>query len=350
MQTGRFRFAVWLALSITAAMFLVAWIYDLPVRDADSGVGPTYLRLPAILLAAFLVDVVPRALARNEWRADGVQGLPARFREVVRQRWPMAHVRFVLIGLGAWYLTYHSFRNLKSYVPFVNRRLWDGFFEDVDRFLFFGNDPAELLHALLGTGFAAHALSYVYIAWIVLVPASLAVALVWSRDARAGAWYVTAVAVDWALGVATYFAVPTLGPIYANPEVFTDLAHTHVSSLQQVMIEERYDVLVNPFTADAVQTIAAFASLHVGISVTMALMAELLRLNRWVRISLWVFLALTVVSTVYLGWHYAVDAVGGAVIGTAAVWIAARGTGNEFRRRPVDAQPALAISDVSRRA
>ena len=39
----------------------------------------------------------------------------------------------------------------------------------------------------------------------------------WSRDAAAGAWYVTAVAVDWVLGVATYFAVPTLGPIYAAP-------------------------------------------------------------------------------------------------------------------------------------
>jgi membrane-associated phospholipid phosphatase len=57
-----------------------------------------------------------------------------------------------------------------------------------------------------------------------------------------------------------------------------------------------------------------------------------------------VFLALTVVATVYLGWHYFLDAVGGFVLGVAGVWIAARGTGNEMRRRPAGSQP-LAISE-----
>ena len=113
---------------------------------------------------------------------------------------------------------------------------------------------------------------------------------------------------------------------------------------------ERHEVLVNPFTTDAVQTIAAFASLHVGISVTMCVMAELLRLNRLLRAFLWVFLALTVVATVYLGWHYFVDALGGAVLGVAGVWVAALGTGNAFRRRPVDAQPALEMAAASRAA
>jgi membrane-associated phospholipid phosphatase len=344
MERGGFRFAVWLALTLFGFTLLVAWIYDLPMRDPDSGAGPTYLRLPAILLAAFLVDVLPRTL----WRARGLPGLGARFREVVRERWPLGHVRFALLGLGAWYLTYHSFRNLKSFVPFVNRHLWDGVLDDIDRFLFFGNDPAALMHSLLGTGAAAHFFSYVYVAWIAMVPASLAVALVWTRDRRAGSWYVTAVAVDWVLGVATYFTLPTLGPIYARPELFADLDRTHVTGLQELMINERHEVLVNPFTTDAVQTIAAFASLHVAISVTMALMAELLRLHRWVRVFLWAFLFLTVLSTVYLGWHYAVDAVGGVALGTAAVWIAAKGTGNAFRRRAPGDQPALAISDPSR--
>ena len=346
MQKGAWSFAVGTAAFIALATLVVAWVYDLPIRDPDSGVGPTYLRFPAILLAAFLADVVPRAI----WRARRSGGVTTRFREVVRERWHYAHLRFALVGLGAWYLTYASFRNLKSFVPFVNRHLWDGVLEDIDRLMFFGHDPAELLHALLGTGAAAHFLSFIYVAWIVFVPASLVVALVWSRDARAGAWYVTAVAVDWVLGVATYFAVPSLGPIYARPEMFTDLARTDVSQLQVWMMEERHEVLINPFTTDAVQTIAAFASLHVGISVTMCVMAELLRLHRGVRLFLWVFLALTVVATVYLGWHYFVDAIGGAALGVAGVWIAAKGTGNAFRRRPVGAQSALGITSASRPA
>lgn len=330
MHKGGFRFAAYVAVSLAVVTLVMAWIYDLPVRDPDSVAGPTWLRLPAILLVAFLADVLPRAL----WRARSPLRVAAHFRAVVQERWPLAHVKFALVGLGAWYLTYASFRNLKSYVPFVNRHLWDGFLEDVDRVMWLGNDPAEVLHSWFGTGAAAHFFSFVYIAWIVFIPASLVIALVWSRDARAGAWYVTAIAVDWVLGALTYFAVPTLGPIYARPQLFDDLARTGVTGLQETMMGERHEVLVNPFTTQAVQTIAAFASLHVGMCVTMLLMAELLRLHRAVRIFLWVFLLLTVLATVYLGWHFFVDALGGIVLGTAGVWIAARGTGNAFRRRP----------------
>jgi len=339
MQKGGFRFAALLSLALAAATLVMAWIYDLPVRDPDSSIaGPTFVRLPLILLLAFLLDAVPRTL----WRARGVTRAHRVFVDVVRERWGMAHVRFALVGLGAWYLTYASFRNLKSFVPFVNRHLWDGRLEDIDRLMWFGHDPAVVLHDLLGTQVAAHVLSFIYVAWIVMVPVSLVVALVWTRNTRAGAWYVTAVAVDWVLGVATYFAVPSLGPIYARPETFAGLAETDVTGLQRTMMDERHDVLVNPFTADAVQTIAAFASLHVAISVTMCVMAELLGLRRWVRVFLWVFLALTVVSTIYLGWHYFVDAIGGAALGTAAVWIAARGTGNAFRRRQPARQAEIA--------
>jgi hypothetical protein len=323
----------------------MAWIYDLPVRDPDSVAGPTYLRLPAILLAALLLDVLPRSL----YRARNPLRVVPHFRDVVRERWGWAHVKFALIGLGAWYAIYASFRNLKSFVPFVNRNLWDGALEDVDRILFLGRDPAELLHGWLGTGVTAHFLSFVYVAWIVLVPASLVVALVWSRDARASTWYVTAIGIDWVLGVATYFVMPTLGPVYAAPEQFADLPRTYVTELQITMMNERHEVLVNPFTTDAVQTIAAFASLHVGISVTMCVMAELLRLHKGVRAFLWVFLALTVLATVYLGWHYFVDAIGGTALGVAGVWLAARGTGNVMRRRSDDDQP-LAITEPTRSA
>jgi hypothetical protein len=291
---------------------------------------PTYVRFPAILGLAFLTDVLPRAL----WRGRSLPRLPRTLVAVIRERWPWEHIRFALVGLGAWYLTYAAFRNLKSFVPFVNRDLWDGSLDRFDRIVWLGHDPAAVLHDLFGVGLAAHFFSLVYVAWIVLVPVSLVVALVWSRNRAAGEWYVTAVAVDWVLGVATYFAVPTLGPIYAKPSDFVGLPHTYVSTLQESMIADRVEVIANPFSTHAVQTIAAFASLHVGIMVTVCLMTELLMLKRWVRISMWVFLALTVLATVYLGWHYFADVLGGLVLGALGVWIAAIGTGNHDRGRP----------------
>jgi hypothetical protein len=329
-RTGRFGFAVVLSLALAAATVVVAATYHLPIRDPDGVAVPTYVRLPVILLLAFLTDVVPRAL----WRGRSVTALPRTLVAVVRDRWPWEHIRFALVGLGAWYLTYAAFRNLKSFVPFVNRSLWDSRLDRLDHVLWLGHDPASVLHAIFGTGLAASFFSFVYVAWIVLVPVTLVVALVWSRDRPGGEWYVTAVAVDWVLGVATYFAVPTLGPVYAEPSHFASLPHTYVTTLQTGMIHDRQTVLHDPFATHVVQTIAAFASLHVGIMVTVCLMTELLRMRRWIRVSGWVFLALTVVATVYLGWHYFVDTLGGAVLGAAGVWIAALGTGNHVRGRP----------------
>jgi membrane-associated phospholipid phosphatase len=320
-----------MALALAMVTIVVASSYHLPIRDPDGVAVPTYVRLPAILLLAFLTDVVPRAA----WRARSVLRFPRILVAVTRERWPWEHIRFALVGLSAWYLTYAAFRNLKSFVPFVNRDLWDTRLERLDRVLWLGHDPATVLHHVFGLGWAAQFFSTVYVAWIVLVPVTLVIALVWSRDRTAGAWYVTAVAVDWVLGVATYFAVPTLGPVYAEPQDFTVLPHTYVTTLQDSMITDRYRVLADPFATHAVQTIAAFASLHVGIMVTVCLMAELLLMRRSVRVTMWLFLGLTVLATVYLGWHYFADTLGGAVLGATGVWIAAIGTGNHDRGRPL---------------
>jgi hypothetical protein len=343
-RSSGFRFAVLLSVGLSAAAVTVAVTYHLPIRDPDGVSVPTYVRLPLILLLAFLIDVVPRAARRS----GSLTRFPRLLRAVVVERWPWEHVRFALVGLGAWYLTYVAFRNLKSFVPFVNRNLWDRAMEQLDRALWLGHDPASSLHALFGVGWAAHVFSFVYVLWIAFVPFSLAVALVWTRDRAAGAWYVTAVAVDWVLGVATYFVLPTLGPIYSAPQDFTALPHTFVSTLQESMIQDRYTVLFDPFGTQAVQTIAAFASLHVGIMVTVCLMAGLLHLPRWVRTSMWVFLALTEVATVYLGWHYFVDTLGGALIGAAGVWVAALGTGNHERGRPRLVRRAAATQQPER--
>ena len=82
------------------------------------------------------------------------------------------------------------------------------------------------------------------------------------------------------------------------------------------------------------QTIAAFPSLHVGMMVTICLFVTLVGLPRWIRVTAWVFLVLTIFSTIYFGWHFSIDALGGAVIGALAVWIAAIGTGNHVNFRP----------------
>jgi len=312
-------------------MVLVAWMQDLPIRDPDGVVVPTYVRLPIILLIAWLLDVLPRAVGRA---GRHVTTLPRQFRAVARERWTRSHVIFSVSGLAAWYVCYAAFRNLKSYVPFVHEETFDKTFHDIDRTLWLGHDPANVLHSLFGTTWAAEFFSAVYVIWIVLIPVSLAIALVWTRHPAAGSWFVTAVAVDWVLGVATYYALPTLGPIYSSPRDFAGLRHTYATTLEENLLHDRKDVLADPHATHAVQTIAAFPSLHVGIMVTVCVFVTLIGLARWIQVTAWAFLVLTVMSTIYLGWHFSLDALGGAALGAGAVWVAAIGTGNHVRGRP----------------
>ena len=319
----------WLAgLGLAVLTVVFSRMEDIPIQDPDSLI-PGYIRFPAIVLGAIALDGVPRMIRPAGRPGGGWAGrLGGSFRTVMRERWRLAQWRFALNGVMAWYLCYAAFRNVKSMAPFVHTKIYDDQLADIDRFLFAGHDPAAVLHAWFGTGLAAHFFSAVYIVWIALVPVSIAIALVWTRRSRAGEWYVTAVAIDWALGAVIYVLVPTVGPIYSDPSAFASLPETYVSRLQTSMWDDRVAVLADPVGAGTLQTIAAFASLHVGIMVTICLIVELVRLPRWVRISSWVFLGLTVLATVYLGWHFFVDVIGGAALGAFAVWIAGVATGN----------------------
>jgi len=73
------------------------------------------------------------------------------------------------------------------------------------------------------------------------------------------------------------------------------------------MLQQRLDFIHHPLAHDAAQNIAAFASLHISMTLTAVLAAHIVGLSRRWRIGLWVMLGLTVVATLHLGWHYVID-------------------------------------------
>jgi membrane-associated phospholipid phosphatase len=330
MGRGEFRAAAVVAALMAMMAVLVAWLYHLPLRDPDGASLPTWFRLPVIVASAVALDVATRwvLLMRRRGTAAG-----AALRAVLVERWNRDQILFTVSGLVTWYVAYVAFRNLKSYVPFVTDRLADDELARLDRFLWLGHDPAVVLHETLGTTWANWAMASVYLIWIGLVPATLAIALVWTRRSTAGAWYVTAISIDWSLGALLYYAVPSLGPTYSSPEWFASLARTPNSRVRDLLLSDRIEVLSGPWDTHAVQTIAAFASLHVAVMVTLCLVAEAMWLPRVVRVVAWAFLGLTMVATIYLGWHFFVDVLAGILVGAAAFVLAAKATGNPLRRR-----------------
>src|SRR5829696_7371680 len=336
--------AYWMAVAVavvTGAVAVVCALYlGLPLRDPDGFLGPTYVRLPLIVAGMLAVDVVPRAV----WRQRSPRRALERIALVARERWPWSRLRPVLVGLAAFYATYVSYRNLKNFLPLLRPHLVDDELVRLDRAMTGGIAPAELLHGLLGTGATAHVLSWVYLSFLMFVPASLAVALVSRSRAREASWYVTALCLNWALGTASYYVLPSRGPVYAEPALFSSLPETGTSQLQGSLLISRWLVLTDPQGTERIQSIAAFASLHVSIIFTAALIAQLTLRSIAVRTVLWAFFAMTVTATIYFGWHYIVDDIAGLAIGLIAVLLGRWGAG-QFRRSVATQEDAAAQAD-----
>ncbi len=156
--------------------------------------------------------------------------------EVRRERWTAKRLLIVAAAIVAFYVTYLAYRNLKASIPLLRPGdLFDAQLADLERAVFFGTDPAALLHDLLGTGIAAHALSVFYVAFIVFLPLSLGLVLVFAERLQVGLFFATALSINWILGIATYFILPALGPIYYDPGLFSALPYTEVSRLQDLL-------------------------------------------------------------------------------------------------------------------
>ena len=323
--------------------FVASQALGLPIRDPEGFLGPAWIRLPALVLGAFLADVVPRAL----WRSRGrVRRFRAEATRIVNEHWTRERIALVVIGITSFYITYVGYRNLKNFLPFIREGTQDPLLKTVDEALLFGHDPAILLHNLLGEGISAHILSFIYLLYLPLVPISVVAWVVWSRNISYGYWFVTAQCLSWALGTASYYAIPSLGPAFYYVWLYSGLEHTGVTQLQDSLFYGRSAVRFDPFNSEGVQSVAGFASLHVAITLVAALVAHYTVRHAWIRWSLWVFFALTVVATIYFGWHYIADDVAGALIAVVSVWLGGLATGQKFDRHGWASHPTTSTADV----
>ncbi|WP_147104214.1 phosphatase PAP2 family protein [Nesterenkonia populi] len=333
---------------LTAAAAIAASVYTgVGLRDPEGFLGPAYIRLPLLAVLMFVAGLIPAAIRRCGWKqvSRGVV-------EVIRYEWTLRRVLCICTGLLVFYVCYVGYRNLKSVLPILTGEvLWDTELAVLDQWIFGDVNPAFVFQDIFGTGFSAAFLSFVYLIYLPVVPISLGVVLVFSRDLTVGAWYATAMSLNWIVGTVSYYLLPAVGPIYyeGTAAAYNALPETNTSALQDALWQNRETFLADPVNADVIHGVAAFASLHCSVTFTMALFAHLVIRNNILRFVGWAFFGLTFLATLYFGWHYLVDSLAGVLIGWLCVAIGAWATGNwRTRRRTLESDLTADDDDAPR--
>lgn len=340
-----YRRAYVLMIGIAATMGLwagiTALVLDKPLGDPEgSFLGPSYIRLPLLLTGALLLDLLPRIVWQAKLKPAAIPGV---VRERLRTHWNRERVTLVALGIVCFYVTYVSYRNLKSFLPEVHGAMYDRELHLLDKMLFFGHEPAVVLQTVLGTTVMAHLLSYIYLWFLPMVPLGVTAWLVWSRNLSYGYWFVTAQCIAWSLGTISYYLLPTIGPGLEYNWLYEPLANTPTSTLMDSLVDARQPVLVG---LDGMQTVAGFASLHTAITLLLALMVQFTIQVRWARWVCWVNFGLTITATLYFGWHYVADDLAGILIALISFYVAGLATGQKFDRGGRGSHPTTTTSAV----
>ncbi|SNC65016.1 PAP2 superfamily protein [Kytococcus aerolatus] len=334
------------AVAVLACTLAVAGsrLEGVPLRDPEGFLGPAYVRMPLLTLFFVGLAVLLTAAARCGFRP---RRLPGAVRWVVTEEWDLGRVLHVITGTVAFYVCYVSYRNLKGQLPLVRQDvLYDQQLLDLDRSLFLGHEPAAVLHQVLGVDLAAHVLSTIYLLYMPLVPLTVAIFLACVRDRRVGAWYCTAMSLNWPLGALSYYLLPALGPVYASPTLDAALPYTGVERLQDALLANRLEFLAAPDLASSLNGVAAFASLHVSVTFAAALIIHRLGYHWLLRWAAWAFFGTTFLATLYFGWHYLSDNLAGLAIGWLSVALGARATGVHARLRTRGADAGTRAEDT----
>jgi hypothetical protein len=186
-----------------------------------------------------------------------------------------------------------------------------------DRWIHGGRLPWQYLSALLARP-SMVLLDRFYAVWY-LAFAYVVIREAWSRPSRRQARFFGAFALVWIVGSVLAVVIPSAGPVFYARVTGDATPYGHlewVLSTGPLLATTLQRDLWSAYAQGAgglVKGIAAFPSLHVAMPALYAASARGPR-ERW----LWIaFLLLTLVGSIVLGWHYAVDGYAGIVLSVA---------------------------------
>jgi membrane-associated phospholipid phosphatase len=176
----------------------------------------------------------------------------------------------------------------------------DGFFMNLDVWIF-GEFPAFFLRGKHGNAFLDEFFHFFYFSYYLIIP--LTGILLFRKDVKLFESFVFQLSSLFYLCFAIFILLPVEGPIALRNEYY------HQGGPFQTMVDFIYTGGENPG--------AAFPSSHVAATFLVAWWGS--RHFKRLKISYWLTCLFLSIATVYCMFHYAVDVVGGLLLGVLAV-------------------------------
>lgn len=279
--------------------------------------------------AAFLVFVM--AYVANSERTRALERLPHlnvivddSMRRRLYRRIALAAPVFIVFPLFI-----SSFTSIKASIGEINPYDVDHALMVVDRFLHGGVSAWRIFHPFVGYPAITAFISLVYEAWFPVL--ALVVVVVAMSTSRIGLrnQFLVALVLTWAiLGTLFPLLLPAGGPCFYGllypdrPDPYRPLMEylAAANEIHSIRVLDLQQMLWADFEARTLRPgsgISATPSMHVAIAMLIALYAW--RIGRKVGFAATVFVSLTFVATVHLGWHYAVDGYI-SMLGVPLIW------------------------------
>jgi hypothetical protein len=243
------------------------------------------------------------------------------------------------------------FNTMKTLVPLDQGFAFDRFFADLDKMLFFGADPFALLYAPGKPEWLLRALELNYSNfWFVICFGMVYWVAVSPRLDGIRVRYFVSFLLTWAIVgnvLATIFS--SAGPVYYGHVTgdytrFAEQVAFLTTTVDEVGSAARYQTYLwdmyvsgNPGLGTG---ISAFPSMHIAL-ITMNVMFLRELKPAWTPWA-WLYTAVLLVSSVYLGWHYAVDGIASIGLGVVIYWAVRKAMSVKWTWRRAN---AIAVGD-----
>jgi membrane-associated phospholipid phosphatase len=178
----------------------------------------------------------------------------------------------------------------------------------MDKFLFLGHSPTLSLLNIKSPVFM-RLMYFSYASFYAAFPVSFAAAFL-SRNTGEMRRLVLGIMLIYFFGLALFYLFPSVGPVFYTPELFADIPN----KWQKVLWGGHLAIQANreTFAAAPFLGVAAMPSLHGAHALFLVMIAR--RYHRKLFLAYLPWITLLYISTVYMGWHYVVDLVAGALI------------------------------------